>query len=350
MKTDLTENKSTESGKSPISMALKEWYYGDLWEKILDDWLKKNNNNANQIREFYNKPQEWQPWFGKISSELHSVLGKADESVRGYFPNSIRSGEQAKVIDVDLDYLMPENNPQVADVLPVLTTCYCYNYNQPYKTKKGGKERENYSFAQCLYSGGFYEKQELEKKIERYQSILNMEKEYSKLAQKADKISLTNLQRVLPAYARAVAFLVFLINMPCCNPALSFYIFECMTGYLGLFGDKARACIDRFDQRDIENIFSHSTNENDEVIKFAEEIIDDFQRIKVRRSEKYAGSQDKEDLPLSLCYFVANFQRVLSPDAQDKKGQLPVLCALSGKTHITGEWADEFEEIRNIWG
>lgn len=41
MKTDLNEIDSIELGKSPISMELKEWYYGDLWKKILDDWLEK---------------------------------------------------------------------------------------------------------------------------------------------------------------------------------------------------------------------------------------------------------------------------------------------------------------------
>lgn len=131
---------------------------------------------------------------------------------------------------------------------------------------------------------------------------------------------------------------MFLVNMPCCSPSLSFYIFECMTGYLGLFGAKAEDCIYRFDRKNKEDIFLRIANEDNAVIQFAKDIISDFQTVKVRRSEKYADSRDEEDLPLSLCYFVANFQRKLSPDAQDKKGHLEVLRALSELSSGDDSW------------
>lgn len=250
--------------------------------------------SSHSITVCLDKSEEWKKFFEDTFSK--AFQREATENFRNM-----------DVLCKELKNLLPENDTEeIESILPVLITSYIQN-------KKG-----NDGFARRLIDEGFDGNFDYHKKVEIF-TPQRWEKRYSSL--KASDCKESGTRRIFPVFFNAVMFLFFLLKTKeLCNIGLSFYIYECLTGYLGLLSSKAETIIFELDQLYSGGNFTANYSGDEEIVKYAESLLDDFQIIlnptkaQIRAFKKYCKTHKIFDYPLSVYTFASRVGNSLDPE------------------------------------
>lgn len=264
---------------SETSMAVHYQYHGCLSKELIKHW-KDLYNASDKLPDkfsdkFYDRLAGNYPWFGDMLFFWSDVQKHTSASIFEEFPLNIR--ENLKEISIELDYILPKTSLTQA-FLPVLITCYVFN-----------RRKTNLSFIKALYeknslNDGNIPDLGFDRGL-KYLSTIEMKAKYSKLSPK--DVSLKDAKRARAVYLNIIQFFIFLLSFEnLCNMALSFYTFECMTGYLHLLGDEANDIIREFDKKKPSEILQMDTTLNARVYQYANSILQDFYTIRIKKGQR----------------------------------------------------------------
>lgn len=250
--------------------------------------------SSHSITVCLDKSEEWKKFFEDTFSK--AFQREATENFRNM-----------DVLCKELKNLLPENDTEeIESILPVLITSYIQN-------KKG-----NDGFARRLIDEGFDENFDYHKKVEIF-TPQRWEKRYSSL--KASDCKESSARRIFPVFFNAVMFLFFLLKTKeLCNIGLSFYIYDCLTGYLRLLSSQSEKLIDYLSQVYSTGNVTTDHVKDDEITNLAELLLEDFQLIpdltktQIQLFEKYCKTHKIFKYPLSLYTFAGRVGSSLSPE------------------------------------
>lgn len=255
---------------------------------------RPSNKTSNSITACLDTSKKWKKYFKANFSHSFQDVRK---------PNF----ENMDVLCGELKNLLPENDTEeIESILPVLITSYIQN-------KKG-----NDGFAQRLIDEGFDKNFDYHKKVEIF-IPQRWEKRYSSL--KATDCKESGAKRIFPMFFNAVMFLFFLLKAEKpCKIGLSFYIYECLTGYLGLLSSQAETIISELDQLYSRGDFTVDYSGDRRIVKYARSLLRDFKNIPNPAEEEIPAFDNdpkivkKLDYPLSVYTFASRVGSSLDPE------------------------------------